>query len=144
MWVHIMGKIDFSQHDLCFRSWSCYLYQTHLFSSKGRVQLHGGAANWWSCCSRIGLVEPEAFQTRPYIGCAGTALRVMNISDLHAREYVSRCFFFQRKQETNRSAFCSFIPGSTIITKHGYHELVWLVYPWLISPSCIIFFLTTN
>jgi hypothetical protein len=46
-----------------FRSWSCYLCQTHLLSSKGRVQLHGGAANWWSCYSRVGLVEPEPSQT---------------------------------------------------------------------------------
>jgi hypothetical protein len=34
----------------------------HIFSSKGRVQLHGGAANWWSCCFRVGLVEPEPSQ----------------------------------------------------------------------------------
>jgi hypothetical protein len=60
----IMDKIDFSQHDLYFRSWSCYLCQTHIFSSKGRVRLHGGAANWWSCCFRVGLVEPEPSQTR--------------------------------------------------------------------------------
>jgi hypothetical protein len=62
----IMGKFDFSQHDLRFRSWSCYLCQTHIFSSKGRVQLHGGATNWWSCCFRVGLVEQEPSQTRPY------------------------------------------------------------------------------
>jgi hypothetical protein len=61
----IMGKIDFSQHDLCFRSWSCYLCQTHLFNSKLRVQLHDGAANWWSSSSRVGLAEPEPCQTRP-------------------------------------------------------------------------------
>jgi hypothetical protein len=72
MWVHIMGKIDFSQHDLCFRRWSCYLYQTHLFSTKGRVQLHGGAANWWSCCSRVGLVELEPSQSRPKIEMDGS------------------------------------------------------------------------
>jgi hypothetical protein len=48
-----------------FRSWSCCLSQTHLLSSNGKVQLHGGAANWWSCCSRVGLVEPEPSQTRP-------------------------------------------------------------------------------
>jgi transcription initiation factor IIF auxiliary subunit len=48
-----------------FRSWSCCLSQTHLLNSKGRVQLHGGAADWWSCCSRVGLVEPEPSQTRP-------------------------------------------------------------------------------
>jgi hypothetical protein len=61
-----MGIIDFSQHDLCFRSWSCYLCQTHLFNFKLRVQLHDGAANWWSSSSRVGLVEPEPCQTRPY------------------------------------------------------------------------------
>jgi hypothetical protein len=30
----IMDKIDFSQHDLCFQSWSCYFCQTRLFNSK--------------------------------------------------------------------------------------------------------------
>jgi hypothetical protein len=29
------------------------------------VQLHGGAANWWSSSSRVGLTEPEPCQTRP-------------------------------------------------------------------------------
>jgi hypothetical protein len=48
-----------------FWSWSWYLCQTHLFSSRGRVQLHGGAANWWSSSSRVGLAEPEPCQTRP-------------------------------------------------------------------------------
>jgi hypothetical protein len=59
----IVGKIDFSQHDLYFQSWSCYLCQTHLFSSKLRVQLHDGAANWWSSRSRVGLVEPKPCKT---------------------------------------------------------------------------------
>jgi hypothetical protein len=60
-----LGKIDFSQHDLCLRNWSCYLCQTHLFNSKLRVQLHDGAANWWSSNSRAGLAESEPCQTRP-------------------------------------------------------------------------------
>jgi hypothetical protein len=38
---------------------------TRTASSKGRVQLHREAANWWSCCSRVGLVELELSQTRP-------------------------------------------------------------------------------
>jgi hypothetical protein len=33
---------------LYFRSWSCYLYQTHLFNSKLGVQVHSGTANWLS------------------------------------------------------------------------------------------------
>jgi hypothetical protein len=59
------GKRRQSIQTIIFRSWSCCLSQTHLLSSKGRVQLHGGAANWWSCCSRVGLVELELSQTRP-------------------------------------------------------------------------------
>jgi hypothetical protein len=59
-----MGKID-SQHDLCFRSWSYYLCQTHLSSSKLRVRLHDGVANWWSSIFKVGLAEPEPCQTRP-------------------------------------------------------------------------------
>jgi hypothetical protein len=59
------GKRGQSIQTIIFRTWSCCLSQTHLLSSKGRVQLHGGAANWWSCYSRVGLVEPEPSQTRP-------------------------------------------------------------------------------
>jgi hypothetical protein len=59
------GKRGQSIQTIIFRSWSCCLSQTHLLSSKWRVQLHGGAANWWSCCSRVGLVELELSQTRP-------------------------------------------------------------------------------
>jgi hypothetical protein len=59
------GKRAQSIQSFIFRSWSCYLCQTHLLSFKGRVQLHGGAANWWSCCSRVVLVELEPSQTRP-------------------------------------------------------------------------------
>jgi hypothetical protein len=53
------GKRGQSNQTIIFRSWSCYLCQTHLFGSKGKVQLHGGAANLWSSSSRVGLVEPE-------------------------------------------------------------------------------------
>jgi hypothetical protein len=31
--------------------------QTHLFSSKLRVQLHDEAASWWSSSSRVGLMN---------------------------------------------------------------------------------------
>jgi hypothetical protein len=64
-WEKIEGKRGQFIQTIIFRSWSYCLSQTHLLSSKGRVQLHGGAANWWSCCSRVGLVEPEPSQTRP-------------------------------------------------------------------------------
>jgi hypothetical protein len=59
------GKKGQSIQTIIFRSWSCYLCQTHLFGSKGKVQLHGGAANWCSSSYRVGLVEPEPSQTRP-------------------------------------------------------------------------------
>jgi hypothetical protein len=62
---HVEGKREQSFQTLIFRSWSCHLYQTHLFISKVRAQLHGGAANWWSNSSRVGLAEPEPSQTHP-------------------------------------------------------------------------------
>jgi hypothetical protein len=68
------GKRGQSIKTFIFRSWSCYLCQTYLFSSKRRVQLHGGTANWWSCCSRVGLVEPEPSQTRPKVPNQSLAL----------------------------------------------------------------------
>jgi hypothetical protein len=42
----IEGKRGLCIQIFIFRTWSCYLCQIHLLNSKGRVQLHGGAANW--------------------------------------------------------------------------------------------------
>jgi hypothetical protein len=77
------GKRGQSIQTIIFRSWSCCLSQTHLLSSKWRVQLHGGAAIggvaapelvWWSwsspkhALSGSGVFGVEVFGRKKWSG----------------------------------------------------------------------------